>query len=83
MRLKDFYQWRTGKAAKVPVNIAGLEGEHFLPGHEYSAPLGDFLREYIKHLNTPWWGRGVDWKYVEQKMRDQLNNVRFHWESVK
>lgn len=44
-----------------------------MPSWEHSAPLGDFLRDYMDHRAIPWWKKGWDWKIVESTMRDALN----------
>lgn len=42
----------------------------------FSAPMGDFLREYTAHLSIPWWKRmwwSPEWDVVEKIMRSALN----------
>ena len=46
---------------------------------EHRAPMGDFLRDYVLHLQKPWWRRWWDWSIVEKHMRDQLNAQCVEW----
>lgn len=48
-----------------------------------SAKMGDFIKDYIKHLNAPWWKRGFDWGIIEENMRTIMNEIEFEWLSVK
>jgi len=45
----------------------------------YNAPLGDFLDEYISHIKTPRWRRDSDWKYVKNRMKDDLKYIILEW----
>lgn len=44
---------------------------------EHHAPLGDLLRDYMRHLAIPWWKRliwNAEWEIVEKLMRGALND---------
>lgn len=46
-----------------------------MPSWEHSAPLGDFLKDYMDHRAISWWKKGWDWKIVESTMRNTLNQI--------
>ncbi len=45
----------------------------------HSAKLGDFIKDYIEHLNIPRWRRMFDWDIVEEQMRKHLNQTVIQW----
>ncbi len=74
-------KWFKGPC-EVNCEIANAIGRPIIkrPGKEHVAPLGDFLTDYIEHLNLPWWKRKWDWRIVKGTMRDSLNvlSIRFN-----
>ena len=78
MRYKNiFKKWKTGNVVKQKINIINAEtdGDIYRDTYEHVAPLGEFLKEYIKHLSISRWRRRWDWKLVEKEMRETLNIV--------
>lgn len=56
------------------INIQGTMKQQL-----HSAGFGDFIKDYIKHLNLPIWRRDFDWSLVEQIMRKALNQCQVQW----
>lgn len=67
-------KWRVGPC-KVDAVIANRPDlpKFKVDSWEHSAPLGDFLKDYMDHCAISWWKKGWDWKIVEYTMRDALN----------
>ena len=82
MNLTEFRsKWRTNEIEEVDMLIVCNGTEHTIkmPRNVHSAPLGDFLDEYISHIKTPRWRRDSDWKYVKNRMKDALNYIILEW----
>lgn len=78
MKYKDiFKKWKTGDIVKREINLinAEVEGKIFEKTYQHYAPLGEFLREYIGHLNIPKRKQKYDWETTEEQMREILNVV--------
>jgi hypothetical protein len=77
-------KWLTGKPEKANVTICRIDGikeNRVMTGKQSLAPLGDFIKEYMDHVNTPWWRRKYDWEIVENRMREYLNQASVTWVS--
>ncbi len=78
-------KWGTGVIEGVPGRVVNVEGNPkiTLKMELHQAPVGDLIKAYIEHLNTPWWRRERYWKLVEEWMREKLNGalggVSWHW----
>jgi len=77
-------RWATGAIEDVPAVLVNVEGKPriTIKMERHEAPAGDFIREYVRHLQAPWWRRGPFWKLIEKWMREKLNrmgNIAWHW----
>lgn len=53
---------------------AAAEGEIKITASIIAAPVGQFVEAYARHLKIPWWRRRRDWREVEFRMRNILDN---------
>ena len=84
MNFVEFYdKYKTDKKEIQEVKIVGLIGQDkakvMTTVHE--AFLGDLIKDYIIHLNTPWYKKDWSWTDVEKRLRELLNSwgiVQWH-----
>jgi len=77
MTLEELYtKWRVGPC-EVDAVIANRPDLPPFKMHswEHSAPIGDFIRDYMDHRAISWWNKKYDWKIVEGCMREALNRL--------
>ncbi len=78
-------KWATGITDDVPGKVVNVpeSPDITLRMERHTAPLGDFIKEYVNHLRIPWWRRGHYWSLIEGWMREKLNKsggtVVWHW----
>lgn len=85
MTLDEFKsKWITGEA-EVECIIVNLNPQikHKRPGFVHSAPLGDFLNDYLEHISIPWYRKNWDWKLVKRLMLDKLNGISLDYSTLK
>jgi hypothetical protein len=79
MRLEELKQrWLEGEAKDFTV----VTDEPIEALFQNRAMLGDFTREYVKHLLLPLWHRIwwlPEWCLVERRMREVLNQKELFW----
>ena len=86
MTLREWEKkWATGKIEGVPGRLVGVPKEQeniTVQMERHEAPVGEFIRAYVKHLNIPWWRRGPFWRLIEKGMREKLDNLgNLQWHS--
>jgi hypothetical protein len=81
MTLEELYtKWRIG-SCEVDAIIANHPNKIVvkMPSFDHSAPLGDFIKDYIDHCSISWWRKAWDWKLVELGMRKILNQIHIRF----
>ena len=84
MRISGLDKWATGEKRKVKLDIVlpyDGHGTVDIISSVNKAPMGDFMEEYIKHLTVPWYRRGPDWRYINRKLKQVLNQITMEWVS--
>lgn len=82
MTIEELYsRWVKGpcKADAVLIGLDGSRTPFKMDSKEHEAPVGDLLKAYIDHLNTPWYKKDWYFKFVEKKFREIFNqySIRF------
>lgn len=80
MKYSNLYKkWKTEKTEYVQINLINVKTDgpvkQLMNIHE--APMGEFLKDYIKHLTMSKVRKKAmfDWKITEECMRKILNQV--------
>ena len=75
-------KWKTDETRVVTSKICNAvppNNEIDVLRNVHSAPMGDLIKEYVKHINIPWYKKLYDWSIVENRLRTVLNSVTLEW----
>jgi hypothetical protein len=83
MKLSEFKsRWDTGSTRPITIEIIGAPCSYKMEEKIHRASMGEFITQYITHLNTPRYRRDSDWSYVKNKMARVLNTITIEWTSA-